>query len=142
MSELKEIDLNTLEPGFETDRIICAILNVDYDDEYGRKGEFQTDNLKGAAVATLTQMYPKQRFRGYARNDKECWCFNPSTELNDAFWAADKFNLFDGPTVLRKSTDGWEIGTMEIDDATLDVAARSTTIEMAICIAILNADKG
>ena len=66
--------------------------------------------------------------------------FNPSIDLNDAFYAAEAIGLFnverDGPeTHIAKTIDGqWEILT---GGSEMGYIAREETPSLAICAAIL-----
>ena len=67
---------------------------------------------------------------------KACRCqsvfLSPSTYLSDAFYAAEKFGLFDKGVEILKRPGSWQLGW------SYHGAVVGNTLALAICAAILN----
>lgn len=126
--------ITELKPGVETDRLIAEALDVFV--------EMATRPIFHAAYNDQSGEDPvivMARGRGAGTTGDGIWPFYPSTDLNDAIWAADQVGLFNlpcDPYGIVKCDDVWLIYDVMADHSNNQISS-SKTLAMAICKAIL-----
>ena len=110
-----------LEPGCETDKLVAEAIGVEC--ELRGLGE---DPVKMTAFVKPNTIWSK---------------FSPSTDLNDAFWAAKRVDLFGCHERFLSGSEIWEWSDRKSgcanDLPTIDLILEADSPAMAICKAIL-----
>ena len=116
MAEGDAVNVDELKPGDETDRLVAESVGATKD----VAGDW---SLNGEKIGT-------QSMEGD-------WDFHPSSDLNDAFWAAEQVGLFDDYSLgWRRVYNRWELSKFIPMDGPYKIA-HAETPAMAICKAIL-----
>jgi len=118
------MNLDELKPGPETDVLVANSIGCEGTGGYAFAARNDSGQIKHVIIGFMDGINFSH--------------FRPSEDLNDAFWAAEKIELFEDLYLYYESVDKtWRIVEYDIWNENHEFVVSADTVAFAICKAIL-----